>query len=122
MNRKLVKVLLVALVSILGLFALFYLGGIAGQVLENYQAWLEAGGMTGQAQIARVSWKLGDCFSHAFTGPGLAGMLVLLTAIGAIFPSSGSMISSTARSVTSVALPSPKTGSMEPLPGCPRRR
>ena len=85
MNRKLVKVLLIALVSILGLFALLYLGGIAGQVLENYQEWLEAGGMTGQAQIARVSWKLGDCLSHAFTGPGLAGMLVLLTAIGAIF-------------------------------------
>ena len=85
MSRKLVKVLFIALVSILGLFALFYLGGIAGQVLENYQAWLEAGGMTGQTQIARVSWKLGDCLSHAFTGPGLAGMLVLLTAIGAIF-------------------------------------
>ena len=85
MNRKLVKVLLIALVSILGLFALLYLGGIAGQVLENYQEWLEAGGMTGQAQISRVSWKLGDCLSHAFTGPGLAGMLVLLTAIGAIF-------------------------------------
>ena len=48
MNRKLVKVLLIVLVSILGLFALLYLGGIAGQVLENYQAWLEAGGMTGQ--------------------------------------------------------------------------
>ena len=42
MNRKLVKVLLIALVSILGLFALLYLGGIAGQVLENHQAWLEA--------------------------------------------------------------------------------
>ena len=40
MNRKFVKVLLIAVVSILGLFALFYLGGIAGQVLENYQAWL----------------------------------------------------------------------------------
>ena len=113
MNRKLVKVVLIALVSILGLFALLYLGGIAGQVLENYQAWLEAGGMTGQTQIARVSWKLGDCLSHAFTGPGLAGMLVLLTS---------SMTSLTAKPMTSVALPSPKTDFMEPLPGCPRRR
>ena len=85
MNHKLGKALLIALVSILGLFALFYLGGIVGQVLENYQEWMDAGGMTGQAQMARVSWNLGTCFSHTFTARGLIGMGLLLAAFGGIF-------------------------------------
>lgn len=85
MNRKFGKVLAIVLVSILGLFALLYFGGITAQLLENYQAWMDAGGMTGQARMGRVSWNPGDCLSHAFTGKSLVGMLVLLLAAGAIF-------------------------------------
>ena len=73
------------LVSIPGLFALFYFGGIVGQVLENYQEWVDAGGMTGQARMARASWDLGTCFSHTFTVKGLIGMGGLLAVIGGIF-------------------------------------
>ena len=85
MNHKLKKALLITLVSILGLFALLYFGGITAQLLENYQAWMDAGGMTGQARMDRASWNPGDCLSHAFTGKGLVGMLILLLAAGAIF-------------------------------------
>ena len=85
MKRKLGKVLANVLVSVLGLFALLYFGGITAQLLENYQAWMDAGGMTGQARMGRASWNPGDCLSHAFTGKGLVGMLILLLASGAIF-------------------------------------
>ncbi len=85
MKRKLGKVLTIVLVSVLGLFALLYFGGITAQLLENYQAWMDAGGMTGQARMGRASWNPGDCLSHAFTGKGLVGMLILLLAAGAIF-------------------------------------
>ena len=85
MKHKLGKVLLIALASILGLFALFYFGGITAQLMENYQAWMDAGGMTGQAQMARPSWNLSECIPHAFTGKGLVGMLVLLLAVGCLF-------------------------------------
>ena len=85
MKRKLGKVLTIVLVSVLGLFALLYFGGITAQLLENYQAWMDAGGMTGQARMGRASWNPGDCLSHAFTGKGLVGMLILLLASGAIF-------------------------------------
>ena len=85
MKRKLGKVLANVLVSVLGLFALLYFGGITAQLLENYQAWMDAGGMIGQARMGRASWNPGDCLSHAFTGKGLVGMLILLLAAGAIF-------------------------------------
>ena len=51
MKRKLGKVLANVLVSVLGLFALLYFGGITAQLLENYQAWMDAGGMIGQARM-----------------------------------------------------------------------
>ena len=85
MKRKLGKVLAIVLASVLGLFALLYFGGITAQLLENYQAWMDAGGMTGQARMGRASWNPGDCLSHAFTGKGPVGMLILLLAAGAIF-------------------------------------
>ena len=85
MNPKLKKALVIAAVSIPGLFALLYFGGLAGQLLENYRRWMDAGGMTGQAQMGRVSWNPGTCFAHAFTGPGLVGMGVLLAAAIGIF-------------------------------------
>lgn len=85
MKRKLGKVLTIVLVSVLGLFALLYFGGITAQLLENYQAWMDASGMTGQARMGRASWNPGDCLSNAFTGKGLVGMLILLLAAGAIF-------------------------------------
>ena len=85
MNPKLKKALTITAITIPGLFALLYFGGLAGQLLENYRRWMDAGGMTGQAQMGRVSWNPGICFAHAFTGPGLVGMGVLLAAALGIF-------------------------------------
>ena len=51
LNDKTRKIGIIA-AAILGSAALFYLGGMLGQLMENYDAWLNAGGMTGQATLA----------------------------------------------------------------------
>ena len=85
MNPKLKKVLLIAAISILGLFALLYFGGLTGQLLKNYRIWVANGGMTGEAKMGSLSWSPGVCLSHAFTRHGLVSMVVLLLAAGGIF-------------------------------------
>lgn len=85
MNRKCRRRIIIALLSILGLFALIYLGGLAGQVLENYRTWMDSGGMTGQAEMGRVLWSPGACLPHAFSGRGLLSMAVLAAAASGIF-------------------------------------
>ena len=51
MNEKQRKAAIIV-ASILGCGALFYLGGLLGQVFTNYTIWMESGGMWGQTQIA----------------------------------------------------------------------
>ena len=54
-DRKRKIAILVA--SILGCGAILYLGGLLGQVFTNYDVWMDAGGMWGQAQIAAPNWN-----------------------------------------------------------------
>ena len=59
------------------LFALLlYLGGLIGQIITNYTAWLREGGMTGYKQIATLHWDLRTCFRQALTPSGLCGILL----------------------------------------------
>ena len=60
-----------------------YLGGILGQLLENYQTWQRAGGMAGQVQIELPSVQITDCVRAAFTFSGLKSMGILLLIAGA---------------------------------------
>ena len=59
-----------------------YLGGLLGQLLENYSAWQQAGGIAGQAQIWPPSPGVTDCFRAAFTIFGLKAMGMLLLIVG----------------------------------------
>ena len=59
-----------------------YLGGLLGQLLENYSAWQQAGGIAGQAQIWPPSPGVTDCFRAAFTLSGLKAMGMLLLIAG----------------------------------------
>ena len=84
MNEKNRKIGIAA-AAILGCAALFYLGGLLGQLLENYRLWMDAGGMTGQAAMAPVDWNPIACFRLAFSGSGLKGVgLLLLTGTGIV--------------------------------------
>lgn len=69
---------------ILGCAALFYLGGMLGQLLGNYAAWMQADGLGGQYEMQPVSWNPLVCFPMAFTGNGIKGMLGILLAGGGI--------------------------------------
>ena len=48
------RTIAIIIAAILGLAALLYLGGIAGQLMSNYDIWMNAGGMTGQATMGTV--------------------------------------------------------------------
>jgi len=47
LNKKRTAAIIVA--AILGLASLLYLGGVLGQLQENYEIWIASGGITGQA-------------------------------------------------------------------------
>ena len=80
---KKTRVIGVAAAVLLGLAALLYLGGLLGQLLENYQTWQRAGGIAGQAQIRPPRPGVTDCLGAAFTLSGLKAMGILLLIAGA---------------------------------------
>lgn len=43
------------LALLLGTALLFYLGGLLGQLLHNYEEWMRQGGMTGGIPMAEIS-------------------------------------------------------------------
>lgn len=69
---------------ILGCAALLYLGGMIGQLLENYTVWMAADGLRGQTEMEPVDWNPLACIPQAFTVGGLKGMLGVLLAGGAV--------------------------------------
>ena len=74
----------IAIAAILGVTVLLYLGGLLGQLLNNYQAWTNAGGMLGGIPIQSPKLNPMICFRSAFTIQGLKGMVILVAAIAAI--------------------------------------
>lgn len=74
----------IVIAAILGCAALLYLGGMLGQLLVNYAAWMQADGLGGQSSMEPVSWNPLVCFPMAFTLQGLKGILSILLAGGGI--------------------------------------
>ncbi len=60
---------------ILGTGGLLYLGGILGQLIAGYQAWL---GGEGISVIKPPDWNMLVCIRHAFTKNGLKGMVAAI--------------------------------------------
>ena len=81
--KKTIRIIGIVAAVLLGLAALLYLGGLLGQLLENYSAWQQAGGIAGQAQIRPPSPGVTDCLGAAFTFSGLKAMGILLLIAGA---------------------------------------
>ena len=80
-NRK----ISIIIAAILGCVGLFYLGGMLGQLLGNYAAWMDSGGVSGENTMKPVSWNPLICFPAAFSGNGIKGILMILLIAGAIF-------------------------------------
>lgn len=81
-DKKRMAAIIIA--AILGCVALLYLGGMLGQLLVNYTAWMQADGLGGQSSMEPVSWNPLVCFPMAFTLQGLKGILGILLAGGGI--------------------------------------
>lgn len=84
MKDKYRKAAIVA-ATILGLAALFYLGGLIGQLLTNYSIWMDSGGLGGQNTMRPVNFNPLFCFPQAFTLNGMKGILFILVVGAAIF-------------------------------------
>ncbi len=84
MNEKTRKAA-IAVAAILGLLALLYLGGLFGQLLTNYEIWMDSGGMWGGNQIAPPDWNPFICFLRAFSLNGLKGMAIIAAAVTGIY-------------------------------------
>ena len=84
MNDKNRKIAII-IAAILGCVGLFYLGGMLGQLLGNYAAWMDSGGVSGENTMKPVSWNPLICFPAAFSGNGIKGILMILLIAGAIF-------------------------------------
>lgn len=65
----------------LGTGGLLYMGGILGQVIANYQAWLGGDGISGEEVIKPPDWNCLVCIRHAFTVNGLKGMFIAMESI-----------------------------------------
>lgn len=84
MDRK-KKAFGIAIIVILTLVALMYLSGLLGQLLANYNIWLEAGGISSESSMPPISWSLLKCLQQSFTPDGFKAMLIILGAGGGIF-------------------------------------
>lgn len=84
MNHK-QKALIATIIVISGLSALMYLSGLLGQLLDNYNIWLEAGGVSGEGTMSSVNWNLIKCLQQSFTPTGFKAMLIILAIGGGIF-------------------------------------
>ena len=83
MNDKYRKIGIIILVSLCGT-VLLYLGGLFGQMITNYNRWMDSGGALGQTLIQWPSMNPFTCVAHAFSLNGFKAILIILVAIAAL--------------------------------------
>lgn len=71
MQSKHTRTIGIVLAVILGMAALFYLGGLVTQLQLSYQQWLADGGFTGDAMMAPVDYGILGCWRAALSPTGL---------------------------------------------------
>ena len=74
----------IGIAAALALIALLYLGGLLGQLFTNYSAWMNSGGMWGEAQIKAPDWNPFTCIAAAFSWNGLKALLLIVGIGGGI--------------------------------------
>ena len=85
MKSKSVRAAGIVLAVILGVAALFYLGGLISQLTIGYQKWLADGGMTGKATMGTIYFSPLACWRSAMTGSGLKCTLFTAVLAGGLF-------------------------------------
>ena len=84
-ENRTIRIIGMILAAILGVAALFYLGGLAGQLHAGYQQWLADGGLTGQAMMGPIHFDLTACWAYALTPAGLRATLAVAVAAGLLY-------------------------------------
>ncbi|MCM1508878.1 MAG: type IV secretory system conjugative DNA transfer family protein [Ruminococcus flavefaciens] len=79
------RIITIVVAVILGCVALIYLGGILGQLLDNYTLWMKSDGLEGETTMQPVSWNPIVCFPMAFTLNGLKGVFGVILIGGIVF-------------------------------------
>lgn len=84
MENKYIRMVAIIIAIILGLAALLYLGGLATQMITEYQIWTAAGGLLNKAQIGAIYFEPQVCWRRALTPAGLkiTGLIALLLSCG----------------------------------------
>ena len=85
MRTKQTRTAAIIIAIILGLAALFYLGGLVCQLLEQYQLWLASGGLSGKAQIGDIQFGPLSCWSQAVTVSGLKSTAIVALLCGSVY-------------------------------------
>ena len=85
MQSKYVRAIGIVLAVILGMAALFYLGGLVNQLNFNYQEWLSEGGITGNATMGAICFSPLGCWRSAVTASGLKCTVLVAVAAAALY-------------------------------------
>jgi type IV secretion system protein VirD4 len=70
--------------AIPGILLILYLGGFVGQLMVNYEVWMERGGMTGGILMDPINKEPLFCMRYAFSEEGRKGILSVLAVAAAL--------------------------------------
>ena len=79
------RTVVIASLTVIGIFSILYLVGIAAQLIDSYGEWMENGGITSQTQMQRVNTDVIFCLSQVLTGNGRKGVLIVFAVIVGVF-------------------------------------
>ena len=85
MKNKSVRIAGIILAVILGMAALFYLGGLVNQLTLGYQQWLSDGGMTGKATMGTIYFSPLACWRSAMSLSGLKCTFFVSVLLGGLY-------------------------------------
>ena len=85
MKNKSVRIAGIILAVILGMAALFYLGGLVNQLTLGYQQWLSDGGMTGKATMGTIYFSPLSCWRSAMSLSGLKCTFFVSVLLGGLY-------------------------------------
>ena len=74
----------IAVAIALGVLAALYIGGICGQLNDNYQEWTANGGISSNAAMRPINFSPFFSIPYVFTAEGVKGFLFVLVTAGAI--------------------------------------
>lgn len=83
MNEKHRRTAIILAASVITV-ALLYIGGLLGQLMTNYNRWMDSGGMMAETLLPAPDFGLLTCLIHAFSLNGIKSIFLILAAGAAL--------------------------------------